>query len=56
MPQRGLRQPFALLFEPLPEPEREPERLRLELPVAFFFGPVPDAPGRLALFFAPDER
>ena len=51
-----MRQSFDLLFEPWPEPEREPERLRLELPVAFFFGPVPDAPGRLALFFAPEER
>jgi len=29
------------------------ERRRLELPRCCFFDPVPEAPGRLALFFAP---
>ena len=36
-------------------PEREPERRRLELPRTPLLEPVPDAPGRLALFFAPVE-
>ena len=37
-------------------PEREPDRRRLELPFIPFLGPVPDAPGRFLLFFAPLER
>ncbi len=44
---------FFLLFDPVPAPDREPERRRLELPRVPFFGPVPDAPGRFALFRAP---
>ena len=40
-------------LEPCPEPDREPERRRLALPAMPFFGPVPDAPGRFALFLAP---
>jgi hypothetical protein len=36
-----------------PPPEREPARRRLELPFMPFFDPVPEAPGRLALFRAP---
>src|SRR5205085_9318370 len=36
-----------------PAPEREPERRRPELPPMPFLGPVPEAPGRFLLFFAP---
>jgi hypothetical protein len=43
---------FALPFEPWP-PDRDPDRRRLELGFASFFAPVPDGPGRFALFFAP---
>jgi hypothetical protein len=42
----------ALPLLPWPPPDREPERRRLELPDVPFFEPVPDAPGRLALFLA----
>jgi hypothetical protein len=43
---------LAFPFEPCP-PDRDPDRRRLELPLAAFFAPVPEGPGRFALFFAP---
>jgi hypothetical protein len=39
----------------VPLPDRDPERRRPELPRWPFVDPVPEAPGRLALFFAPLE-
>jgi len=47
---------LAFPFEPWPPPDRDPSRRRLELPRVPFFVPVPDAPGRLPLFFAPLDR
>jgi hypothetical protein len=41
--------------DPVPLPDREPERRRLELPRVPFLGPVPDAPGRFADLRAPVE-
>ena len=42
---------FFLFVCPLPD--RDPDRRLPELPRACFFDPVPDAPGRLPLFFFP---
>ena len=39
----------------VPPPDRDPERRRPELPFTPLDEPVPDAPGRFALFFAPVE-
>ena len=44
---------YALPFDPCPPPDRDPDRRRLELPRVPLGSPVPDAPGRLALFLAP---
>jgi hypothetical protein len=41
---------------PWPPPERDPERRAPELLRAPFLRPVPDGPGRFALFFAPLDR
>src|SRR5688572_30078193 len=44
---------YAFPFDPCPPPDRDPDRRRLELPRTPFLDPVPDGPGRLALFFDP---
>ena len=46
---------YPLLRDPRPAPDREPDRRRPELPRVPFLDPVPDAPGRFALFRAPVE-
>jgi hypothetical protein len=51
---RDVYRSFAFPFEPWPPPDREPERLRLELFCTPLFLPVPDGPGRFMFFFAPD--
>jgi hypothetical protein len=51
---RDVYRSFAFPFEPWPPPDREPERLRLELFCTPLFLPVPDGPGRFTFFFAPD--